>query len=129
MRSLSVHLSQERLLEMKARQGVKIRAIHDALDRAGFRTLNEQARILAVCRSTAYTIKQAAHKGSGLSSKVVKRLFAAPALPDAVRELVLEYVSEKLAGAYGHSQTSLRRFAANLLSPSIGLRACDSSHE
>ena len=122
MRSLRAPLSQDRLLEMKARQGIKIRAIHDALNKAGLRTLDEQARVLAVCRSTAYSIKQGAHKGSGLSSRIVKRLLAAPALPEAVRELVLEYVSEKLAGSYGHSQNNLRRFAANLLRPNIGLR-------
>jgi hypothetical protein len=35
-------------------------------------------------------------------------------LPPPARKILLEYVEEKLAGAYGHNQTQLRRFRERL---------------
>ena len=82
--------------EMKARQSSKIRELADAVEAAGFLTLDEQAQVLGVPRSTAWTIRRASHKASGLSAKI------------------LEYVEEKAAGLYGGNQRQRRRFTTRL---------------
>ena len=89
--------------KMKARQSAKIREIADALISAGFPTIDAQAKILGVGRSTAWTILKSTHKGSGLSAKVISRILAVRQLPPLVRTKVLEYVEEKASGQYGHS--------------------------
>src|SRR6266498_2970458 len=83
--------------DMKARQSSKIREIGDALVAMGLLTLDEQAKALGLGRSTAWTILQASHKGSGLSAAVVNQMLAAPQLPPLVRAVILEYVDEKTA--------------------------------
>ena len=40
----------------KARQRSKIREIGDALVTSGFSTLDEQAKVLGLCRSTVWTL-------------------------------------------------------------------------
>jgi hypothetical protein len=50
------------------------------------------------------------HKASGLSADTIKRILASPDLPPAARQIVEEYIQEKLLGAYGHSQTRLKIF-------------------
>ena len=44
----------------------------------------------------------------------INRMLAAPRLPALVRARILEYIDEKTAGLYGHSNTQLRRFAIRL---------------
>jgi hypothetical protein len=100
--------------EMKARQSSKIRELAQAVEAAGFTTLDEQARILGVPRSTAWTIRRGSHKASGLSSSIINRILAAPMLPVLVRVKILEYVEEKAAGLYGGSPSQRRRFSARL---------------
>lgn len=100
--------------EMKARQSSKIRELAEAVEAAGFFTLDEQAKILGVPRSTAWTIRRASHKASGLSASIINRMLAAPKLPLLVRAKILEYVEEKAAGLYGGSGTQRRRFTARL---------------
>jgi hypothetical protein len=100
--------------EMKARQCAKIREIGEALCAAGYVTLDKQAEALGPCRSTAWTVLQADHKASGLSAAVLQRMLAAPKLPNAVREKLLEYLAEKSAGLYGHCASQRRRFLAAL---------------
>ena len=46
--------------EMKARQSSKIRELAETVEAAGFLTLDEQAEILEVPRSTAWTIRRGA---------------------------------------------------------------------
>jgi len=100
--------------EMKARQSSKIRELAETVEAAGFRTLDEQAQILGVPRSTAWTIRRGSHKASGLSASIINRMLAAPMLPPLVRAKILEYVEEKAAGVYGGSRSQRRRFAARL---------------
>ena len=100
--------------EMKARQSSKIRELAETVEAAGFLTLDEQAEILEVPRSTAWTIRRGSHKASGLSASIINRMLAAPMLPLLVRAKILEYVEEKVAGLYGGSQSQRRQFAAQL---------------
>jgi hypothetical protein len=99
---------------MKARQSYKIRELAEALKSAGFVTLDEQAKALGLSRSTAWTIRKASHKASGLSASIINRMLAAPELPPLVRTKILEYVEEKAAGLYGGSRHQRRKFAARL---------------
>ena len=100
--------------EMKARQSSKIRELAEAVQAAGFLSLDEQAKVLGVPRSTAWTIRRASHKASGLSASIINRMLAAPELPLLVRAKILEYAGEKAAGLYGGSQNQRRRFTARL---------------
>ena len=99
---------------MKARQPSKIREIGDALIAEGYLTLDEQAGALGLGRSTTWTILKRTYKTSGLSAGIINRMLAAPRLPALVRAGILEYIDEKTAGLYGHSNTQLRRFAIRL---------------
>jgi hypothetical protein len=105
--------------KMKARQSAKIREIADALISAGFTTLDEQADILGVCRSTAWTLLKSTHKGSGLSAKVISRMLTVRQLPPLIRRKILEYVEDKASGQYGHSAKLRRKFITALASRHI----------
>ena len=96
--------------EMKAQQSRKINELTDALSAAGFHTVEEQSQALGICRSTAWTIHRANHKGSGLSAAIINRILAAPQLPLAVRAKILEYVDEKAGGQYGQNPKQCRKF-------------------
>ena len=98
----------------KVRQSCAIRELSDALATAGFATLDQQAKVLGLCRSTTWTILKGSHKSSGLSATIINRALAAPHLPALVRAKILEYVEEKTAGRYGHSKAQRRKFIAQL---------------
>ena len=100
--------------EMKARQCAKIKEIGAALRAAGYTVLDKQAEVLGLGRSTAWSILPAGHKNSGLSAAVIKRMLAAPELPPAVHQKLLEYVAEKSAGLYGHCPQQRRKFLSVL---------------
>jgi hypothetical protein len=87
--------------------------LRDALI-AGLCTLDKQAAVLMLSRSTTWNLLKGNHKGSGLSASVVKRILAAPQLPDSVRVKVIEYVAEKAAGLYGGSKLGLNKFVSQL---------------
>ena len=59
--------------QMKARQNGKIKEIGDALRATGYVTIDSQAKVLGLSRSTAWTLLRADHKTSGLSSAIVDR--------------------------------------------------------
>ena len=99
---------------VKARQRAKIRRIGDALVASGFSTLDEQAKVLGLNRSTTWTILKANHKNSGLSATVISRMLSAPHLPALVRAKIIEYIEEKSEGFYGHRRLPLRRFTRTL---------------
>ena len=99
---------------IKALQSSKIREVAEAVKSAGFLTLDEQAKALGLSRSTAWTIRKASHKASGLSASIINRMLAAPELPPLARTKILEYVEEKAAGLYGGSRSQRRKFAARL---------------
>ena len=100
--------------DMKARQSAKIRELRQALMGAGFVTLDKQAEVLELSRSTTWTVMSGNHKCSGLSAAIIKRMLNSPQLPPSARTVLLEYVEEKSAGIYGHSQDRLRIFRAQL---------------
>jgi hypothetical protein len=102
------------MVEKKARQADKIREIGLTLIKLGFPTLDMQARVLGLARSTTWTILKASHKSSGLSASTIVRILSNPKLPTELRLKVLDYVREKEAGLYGDSQTKLRRFTARV---------------
>jgi hypothetical protein len=99
---------------MKARQRIKIEEIRAALMRAGVLTLDEQTKVLGLCRSTAWSILKPNHKSSGLSARTINRMLVSPRLPLPVRQKIFEYVRERIAGFYGHSDRRRREFAASL---------------
>src|SRR4051812_41731990 len=92
-----------------ARQLSKIRGLVETVEAAGFLTLDEQAKILGLPRSTVWTIRRGSHKASGLSASIINRMLAAPTLPPLVRAKILEYVQEKAAGLYGGSRSQCCR--------------------
>lgn len=100
--------------EMKARQSAKIRELREVLVSAGFVTLDKQARVLGLSRSTTWTVTSGSHKCSGLSAAIIKRMLTAPQLPPSARTVLVEYVEEKSAGIYGHRPYPLRVFRAQL---------------
>ena len=99
---------------MKAMQSAKIRELRQALVDAGVLTLDQQAKSLGLGRSTAWAILRGNHKSSGLSAATIKRMLASPQLPRSARKIILEYVKEKSAGAYGHGEQRLHKFRARL---------------
>src|ERR1051325_170654 len=96
--------------DYKQRQAKKISAIGEVLTAENYRSLSDQAKVLGLCRSTAWTIIKANHKSSGLSATTINRMLAAPQLPELVRLVLLEYIEEKAAGLYGDSKANIRRF-------------------
>jgi len=100
--------------DMKARQSRKIGELRKALVEAGFETLRQQAAILGLSPSSAWAVLEGAHKGSGLSAITIKRVLASPSLPPEARQVVEEYICERLLGGYGHSHRNLKLFRKRL---------------
>jgi predicted DNA-binding transcriptional regulator AlpA len=99
---------------LKARQAAKIKQLGEALIAAGFCSLDEQAKVLGLSRSTTWTILKANHKSSGLSASIINRMLAAPNLPPRVKLTIVEYVEEKQAGLYGGGNHRVRKFAERI---------------
>ena len=76
----------------------KIQDIAGALIAEGYRSLDEQAKVLGVHRSTAWTIMKTKHKLGRLSRKTTNSMLANPALPPSVRIVVLQYLTERSDG-------------------------------
>jgi len=102
------------VVDLKARQAVKIREIAEALIECNITKLDAQARALGLSRSTTWTIIKASHKSSGLSPLIINRMLASSQLPTPVRGKILEYIKEKTAGLYGDSKARLCKFNAHL---------------
>ena len=98
----------------KARQCAKIWELRQALIEAGFLSLDQQADALGLARSTTWSVLKGAHKASGLSASVIKRMLSSPTLPPEARRVIEGYVEEKCAGFYGHRDNRVRRFRAKL---------------
>jgi hypothetical protein len=92
----------------------KIKNICDALVAAGFDTLDKQAEVLGLPRSTTWTILHGTHKKSGLSATLLTRMLKSLRLPPAVRAKIIEYIEAKAAGGLGHNKLQQRRFVARL---------------
>ena len=69
------------LTDLKTRQSSKIREIGEALISTGFVSLDAQAKILGLPRSTAWTILAAEHKGTGISARTMCRMLSSAPLP------------------------------------------------
>jgi hypothetical protein len=116
------------IAQLKARQRYKIEEIRSALVVAGARTLDQQAQLLGLSRSTTWSILKANYKSSGLSAGIIKRILASPRLPPRVRHQILEYILERLAGVYGHSERRRRQFATSLAITTADQRAPQQRH-
>jgi hypothetical protein len=92
----------------------KIRSICDALVAAGFDTLDEQAEVLGLPRSTTWSILHGNHKKSGLSATLITRMIKSPRLPASVRAKIIEYIEAKMADGNGQNKMQQRRFRARL---------------
>lgn len=112
----------------KERQCAKIHEIGEALASVGYLTLGDQAKALGLRRSTTWTIKKSIHKASGLSANLINQMLASPTLPPRVRQKIIEYVEERMTGAYGHNRAQRRRFAARL-SVTFGLGEAEEIRE
>jgi hypothetical protein len=99
---------------MKAKQCARIAELRFALMESGFDSLDEQARVLGLCRSTTWTLLRANHKASGLSATLINRMWLVPQMPELVRATILQYVEEKATGVYGHNQKQRRKFIQQL---------------
>ena len=107
-------LRHQSLGDMKARQAEKIAEIVEALASLGFDSLDAQAKVFGLCRSTMWVIRRHNHKSSGLSARVINCMSSPKQLPARVRAKITEYVAEKAAGLYGHRRAQQRRFVAQL---------------
>ena len=84
------------------------------LAECGFVALDEQADVLGLSRSTAWTILRGKHKTSGLSAMTINRMLETGRLPSKVRVKLLEYIAEKMSGAYGDQKHRLEAFAGRI---------------
>ena len=98
----------------KTRQSARIRELGQALISSGFTSLDEQASVLGLPRSTAWTVLKGTHKCSGIAAGTINRMLEGPGLPPLVRNKIHEYVAEKCAGVYGGNKARLARFRARL---------------
>jgi len=107
--------------QMKAKQCRKLAELKTALLACGFKSVDDQAAVLGLCRSSAWKVLKSDHKHSGLSAASINRMLASLNLPLEVRNIIHAYVDEKLRGAYGHGATPLKRFRSKLQYQSIRL--------
>ena len=98
----------------RSQQRRKIEEIGRTLVECGFVALEEQAYALGLSRSTAWTVIRATHKTSGLTAMTINRMLATDHLPLPVRRKVLEYIAEKMSGAYGDQEHCLEAFASKI---------------
>jgi len=98
----------------RIQQRLKIEEIGTTLAECGFVALDEQAYVLGLSRSTAWTVLRGMHKSSGLSAMTINRMLATGRLPPRVRLKLLEYIAEKMSGAYGGQKHHLRAFESRI---------------
>jgi hypothetical protein len=96
-------------LRAKRRQVSKLAEIREALVADGFNSAGKQAIALGVSRPTAWALLNR-DKRAGPSSVIIKRILSSPNLPAAARRKVEEYIEEKIAGVYGHTEGRRRWF-------------------
>ena len=99
-----------RLQKAHAKQAAKISELKRVMLALGYKTLSEQAALLGLKRTTVWAMFKSSHARGGMSANTVKRLLAATEAPREVRQIIDEYVREKLTGAYGHPPLALARF-------------------
>ena len=80
----------------------RIQDITEALVASGYTSLDEQAKALGICRSTAWTIITKKHKLGRLSAKTIARILANPDTPPSVRSVVKQYLAERADTSRDH---------------------------
>ena len=98
----------------RTQQRLKIEEIGRTLVECGFIALDEQAYVLGLSRSTAWTVLRGMHKTSGLSAMTINRMLETGRLPLRVRVKLLEYIAEKISGGYGDQRHRLKVFASRI---------------
>ena len=81
----------------RTQQRLKIEEIGTTLAECGFVALDEQAHVLGLSRSTAWTVIRGKHKTSGLSAMTINHMLETSRLSRRVRVQVLEYIAEKMS--------------------------------
>jgi predicted DNA-binding transcriptional regulator AlpA len=94
----------------RVRQRKKIEEIAEALASAGYTSLDAQARVLGLSRSTAWTVLTGVHKSSGLSASTVNKILSTGKLPREVQRKLVEYLADKVSGIYGDRPHRLKAF-------------------
>ena len=108
--------------EMKARQAHKIQELRESVFEVAPFGLMEQAELLGLGRSTAWTVLNRPYKHSGLTAGVLNRILASPKLPPRTRAIVASYIAEKGNGLYGHNKEQQRTFVSQCrVEPSVML--------
>jgi hypothetical protein len=109
--SLGRHAARiRRLQKAHAKQAAKISELKRVMLALGYKTLSEQATLLGLKRTTVWAMFKSSHTRGGMSANTVKRMLAATEAPREVRQIIDEYVREKLMGAYGHPPAALALF-------------------
>jgi hypothetical protein len=93
--SLSVRLETVRYLSASSgRRSIPVQDIADALIKAGYKSLDEQAKALGIHRATTWTIIKTKHKLGHLNAKTTERILANPELPLCIRDVLQRYAAE-----------------------------------
>ena len=93
--SLSVRLETVRYLNTSsARRTIPVQDIADALIKAGYKSLDGQAKALGIHRATTWTIIKTKHKLGHLNAKTTERILANPDLPLCIRDVLQRYAAE-----------------------------------
>ena len=94
--SLSVRLETVRYLNTSsARRTIPVQDIADALIKAGYKSLDGQAKALGIHRATTWTIIKTKHKLGHLNAKTTERILANPDLPLCIRDVLQRYAAER----------------------------------
>ena len=78
-----------------ARRAIPVQHIADALVRAGYTSLDKQAKALGVHRSTTWTIVRRRHKLGYLNAKTIERILANPKLLPCIRDVIQKHSAEE----------------------------------
>jgi len=78
-----------------ARRTIPVQDIADALIKAGYKSLDEQAKALGIHRATAWTIIKKKHKLGRLNPDTTNRMLANRELPPSVRIVIEQYLAER----------------------------------
>jgi len=78
-----------------ARRTIHVQHIADALVRAGYTSLDKQAKALGVHRSTTWTIVRRRHKLGYLNAKTIERILTNPELPPCIREVIQRQLAQE----------------------------------
>jgi hypothetical protein len=77
-----------------ARRTIPVQDIADALIKAGYKSLDGQAKALGIHRATTWTIIKTKHKLGHLNAKTTERILANPELPLCIRDVLQRYAAE-----------------------------------